>query len=179
MVSIRAAKACDAVAIARVHVESWRTTYTGIVPDAYLAGLDEVLRVKLWSEWLAGESIVLVAERAAEVVGFAHAGKIRGPVETCDAEIYSLYLLREAQGRGMGSALLKSIATALKERGFTSMAVWVLERNPSRNFYEKHGGKLATSKVIEIGGARLMEIAYWWPELESLMEEKTKGPGAA
>jgi hypothetical protein len=45
MVSIRAATPDDAVAIAHVHVESWRTTYEGIVPGEYLAGLDETLRV--------------------------------------------------------------------------------------------------------------------------------------
>jgi hypothetical protein len=46
----------------------------------------------------------------------------------------------------------------------------VLERNQSRAFYERCGGLLATSKVIEIGGARLMEVAYWWPSLSVLCE---------
>src|SRR5690242_16483848 len=105
MVSIRAATVEDAAAIAHVHVESWRSTYAGIVPDAYLAGLDETLRVKLWQEWLSGGAVVLVAERKGEVVGFAHAGRIREPVETADAELYSLYLLRDAQGRGIGRGL--------------------------------------------------------------------------
>ena len=168
MVSIRAATAEDATAIAHVHVESWRTTYAGIVPDEYLLGLDEALRVKLWREWLGWETVVLVAERAGCVVGFAHAGKIREPLEACDAELYSLYLLKEAQGKGTGSALLKSAAAVLAERGFNGMALWVLERNPSRSFYEKNGGRLAASKVIEIGGARLMEVAYYWPDLSSL-----------
>lgn len=168
MISIRAATLGDAVAIARVHVESWRTTYKGIVPDEYLAGLDETLRVKLWSEWLNGETSVLVAEHAGEVVGFAHAGKIREPIQICDAELYSLYLIRDEQRRGVGSSLLKSMALELQTQQFTSMAVWVLERNPSRNFYEKRRGKLIASKVIEIGGAKLMEIAYWWPDLGML-----------
>lgn len=168
MVTIRSASVDDAGAIAHVHVESWRTTYVGIVPDAYLAGLDETLRVKLWREWLGGETAVLVAEQAGRVVGFAHAGKNRVSVETCDAELYSIYLLREAQGKGIGSALLKNVAEALQEQGFRSMAVWVLERNPSRHFYEKSGARMATSQVIEIGGARLMEIAYWWADLQSL-----------
>lgn len=168
MVSIRAATADDAGAIARVHVESWRTTYAGIVPDAYLASLDEALRAQLWREWLGGETLVLVAERAREVVGFAHAGKIREPVETSDAELYSLYLLREEQGKGIGLALLKRMAESLAGQGFKSMAVWVLERNRSRGFYERNGGRLALSKVIEIGGARLMEVAYWWPDLAAI-----------
>lgn len=170
MVSIRAAVAEDARAIAHVHVESWRTTYAGIVPDAYLAGLDEALRVKLWQEWLSGETVILVAERKGEIVGFAHAGKIREAVESADAELYSLYLLRDAQGRGIGRGLLKVVAAVLREQGFSSLALWVLERNRARGFYENCGGRIAASRVIEIGGARLMEVAYWWPELTALIE---------
>ena len=168
MVSIRAATPDDAIAIAHVHVESWRTTYAGIVPDDYLAGLDETLRLKLWQEWLSGGAVVLVAERKGEVVGFVHAGKIREAIESADAEIYSLYLLRDSQGRGIGHGLVRAVAAVLQERGFTGVALWVLERNRSRGFYENCGGKLVTSRVIEIGGARLMEVAYWWPDLAFL-----------
>ena len=35
-ISIRAAVAEDAAPIARVHVESWRSTYAGILPDEIL-----------------------------------------------------------------------------------------------------------------------------------------------
>ena len=170
MVAIRPATEADAGAIAHVHVESWRTTYAGIVPDAYLAGLDEVLRAQLWHEWLKGRALVLVAERNGKVAGFAHAGANREALEKCDAELYSIYILRESQGRGTGTALLRAMAAALGERGFTSMAVWVLERNPARNFYEKMGAHLAASKVIEIGGAKLMEVAYAWPDVKSLTQ---------
>ena len=36
---IRPATLEDAPAIARVHVDTWRTTYAGIVPDEHLAKL--------------------------------------------------------------------------------------------------------------------------------------------
>jgi GNAT superfamily N-acetyltransferase len=168
MDSIRAATADDAIAIAHVHVESWRTTYAGIVPDDYLAGLDEALRVKLWREWLASGAVVLVAERKGGVVGFVHAGQVREAIETADAEVYSLYLLKEAQGRGIGRGLLRAVAGVVEQKGFSSLGLWVLERNRSRGFYESCGGRMAISKVIEIGGARLMEVAYWWPDLTVL-----------
>lgn len=168
MVSIRAATGDDAGAIAHVHVETWKTTYAGIVPEAYLAGLDEVLRAKLWHEFLGTNALVLVAEQNGRVVGFAHAGANREVLEECDSELYSIYLLRPAQGRGAGTALLRAIAAALEERGFRSLAVWVLERNPARSFYEKMGAHLAASKVIEIGGAKLMEVAYAWRDLKTL-----------
>jgi hypothetical protein len=41
---VRRAVSGDAASIARVHVESWRSTYAGIVPEAYLRSLDVDLR---------------------------------------------------------------------------------------------------------------------------------------
>ena len=41
---IREASPTDAAAIARVHVDSWRTTYAGIVPADYLANLSYTRR---------------------------------------------------------------------------------------------------------------------------------------
>jgi GNAT superfamily N-acetyltransferase len=167
-IAIRAAGLDDAGAIAQVHVESWRTTYTGIVSDAYLAGLDVMLRTKLWNERLQSGSLVFVAEWDGRVVGFADGGPNREAVGECDAELYAIYLLRDAQKRGMGAGLLRAMATGLLERNFKSMAVWVLEQNRSRSFYEKTGAHMAASKVIEIGGAKLMEVAYVWADLKTL-----------
>jgi GNAT superfamily N-acetyltransferase len=164
-ISIRPARLEDAGEIAHVHVESWRSTYAGILPDKYLAGLDETLRERLWREWLSGETFVLVAEKNGHVVGFAHAGAIREEVEACDAQLYAIYLLKEAQGLGIGTALLRGIVAELTDRNFKSLAVWVLERNRSRVFYEKTGAHLANSKVIEIGGLKLLEVAYRWDDL--------------
>ena len=38
-VAIRRAQAGDAEAIARIHVETWRATYAGLLPDRYLVGM--------------------------------------------------------------------------------------------------------------------------------------------
>ena len=165
---IRAAVEADAGAIAHVHVASWQTTYAGIVPDAYLAGLDEALRARLWAERLRGGTLVFVAEWDGRVVGFADGGANREAVGGCDAELYAIYLLKDAQKRGIGAGLLQAMATALLERNFKSIAVWVLEQNRSRGFYEKAGARLATSKVIDIGGTKLMEVAYVWASLKEL-----------
>ena len=47
---IREASPTDATAIARVHVDSWRTTYAGIVPADYLANLSYVQREQFWCD---------------------------------------------------------------------------------------------------------------------------------
>lgn len=172
MVSIRAATQHDAVEISHVHVLSWRTTYAGIVPDEYLAALNEAERVPLWREWLTRDVQVYIADLDGKVIGFISGGPIREPVQNYDAELFAIYLLQPAQRHGIGTALLRELAGSLISKGFTSMAVWVLERNPSRHFYVKSGAQLVTSKEIEIGGAMLSEVAYGWPVLEAIRSPK-------
>jgi L-amino acid N-acyltransferase YncA len=165
MVSVRAATEQDASAISHVHIQSWLTTYAGIVPDDYLSSLNEAERVPLWREWLARDIHVYVAELDGEVVGFISGGQIREPLQEYDAELFAIYLLQRAQGIGIGTALLKKLADSLNAKGFKSMAVWVLQNNPSIRFYEKSGALPVSSKKIEIGGALLSELAFAWPDL--------------
>jgi hypothetical protein len=88
MISIRAATERDAVAIAHVHVQSWRTTYAGIVPEEYLATLNEAERVLLWRDWLTRDLRVYIADLDGEIVGFISGEAIREPVQTYDAELF-------------------------------------------------------------------------------------------
>jgi len=172
MISIRAATEHDTVAISHVHVQSWRTTYAGIVPEEYLATLNEANRALLWREWLTRDIPVYIADLDGEIVGFISGGAIREPVQTYDAELYAIYLLEQAQRRGIGTALLKELAESLLSKGFTSMIVWVLETNPRRNFYVKSSAQIVTTKDIEIGGVMLLEVSYGWPELQALTSPK-------
>jgi GNAT superfamily N-acetyltransferase len=170
MVLVRAATQHDASAIAHVHVQSWLTTYAGIVPDDYLASLNEAERVLLWQDWLTSNIEVYVAELDGEVVGFISGGQIREPQQGCDAELFAIYLLHHAQRRGLGTALLRKLAESLRAKGFKGMTVWVLERNPAKHFYERSGAALVTTKEIEIGGALLQEVAFAWPDLATIAQ---------
>lgn len=169
MASIRVAEVRDAAAIAHVHVQSWLTTYEGIVPRTYLATLDETERVLLWQEWLTREISVFVAEHEGRVVGFAAGGSIREPLQNYDSELYSLYLLKEAQGHGTGKDLLSQVVEALVQKGRRKMLVWVLEDNPAVRFYKKAGAQPVMSKDIEIGGIQLPELALGWLDLRSFV----------
>jgi L-amino acid N-acyltransferase YncA len=166
MVSVRAATEQNAGAISHVHVESWRTTYAGIVSDAYLAGLDETKGAALWREWLTRDIQVFVAEVNGEVVGFVSGGSMREPLQDYDAELFAIYLLKSAQRLRIGTALLKALAESLNAEGFKSMAAWVLEGNSSSHFYERSGAVRLLSKEIEVGGVMLPVVAYGWPDLE-------------
>jgi|SRR4029077_4683225 len=168
MISIRAATEHDAVAISHVHVQSWRTTYAGIVPEEYLATLNEAERVLLWREWLTRDIPVYIADLDGETVGFISGGAIREPVQTYDAELYAIYLLEQAQRQGIGTALLKKLAESLSSAGYRGMIVWVLEKNPSRYFYERSSAQIVTAKDIQIGGVMLSEVSYGWPDLQAI-----------
>ena len=76
--SIRAARPEDADGIAFVHVESWKTTYAGIVPDDYLASLSVDGRTPIWVKQLQDPAVTsMVAEKDGRIVGFACGGNLR------------------------------------------------------------------------------------------------------
>jgi L-amino acid N-acyltransferase YncA len=171
MLTIRRATPEDAAPIAHVHVDSWRTTYAGIVSAEYLAALNEAEGTTRWQQWLATDTPIYVAALNEQLVGFAAVGPIREPIEAYDAELYAIYILQKAQRQGIGGALLRQISAALLIQDLESMVVWVLDRNPARHFYMRTGAQFLASKQIEIGGAALTESAYGWPNLRSLQEK--------
>ena len=73
--TVREATPADAPGIARVHVDAWRTTYRGLVPDSYLAGLSYADRQTMWERILTTpdrKSFIYVAEAAGgETVRFS------------------------------------------------------------------------------------------------------------
>ena len=165
-VLIRKALVYDAQAIAKVHVDSWRTAYASILSSEFLASLSYEQRQKMWSSILSspeGQSFVYVAESPdRQVVGFACAGPRREGDKVYHGEIYALYLLQNYQRQGLGRQLFRAAVAELNRREMTSLLIWVLAANPARAFYEAMGGKYLSEKDIEIGGQRLIEVAYGW-----------------
>jgi GNAT superfamily N-acetyltransferase len=174
VVSIRAATAGDARAIAEVHVASWRAAYRGIVPDAVLDALSVCERAGRWASRLANPdspSFVYVAEDdAGRVVGFASGGPRRDGDPAYVGELYAIYLLPAVQGKGIGRRLAQAVAHRLEDRGMRSMLVWVLATNPARRFYEALGGRHLGAQPFEMGGATMTEVAYGWPDIRVLLE---------
>jgi L-amino acid N-acyltransferase YncA len=168
MTTVRAARIEDADRIAYVQVESWKTTYRGIVPDTYLASLSPESRTDSWKDQLNRGSLILVAEDEAGVFGFASGGALRDSIPGYDAELYAIYLLQQKQKQGLGRTLVRRLAEALRGRGYRSLVVWVLERNPSLGFYTCLGGVPVLTKEIQIGGAQLTEVALGWSDIADL-----------
>ena len=170
--TVRAANSADAGSIARVHIDSWRTTYAGVVPAEYLANLSYERRESRWYETLTADqhaTSIFVAEQGGNVVGFATGGPERDGDITYRGELYAIYLLEEHQNRGLGRQLVSAVARSLLADGFSSMLVWVLEDNHgARLFYESLGGELVGRKTVAIGGRDLVELSYGWKDITGL-----------
>lgn len=173
---IRSAIQSDAVQIAEVHVNSWRTTYKGIIPNSFLDNLSVTKRTLIWEKQLDGGnegSKVLVAENeVGQIVGFVSGGLNRLESMPFDSEIYAIYLLEKYQRQGIGELLMSSITSFLTDQGYKSTYLWALEDNRYRSFYEKLGGVPKGREEIEIGSVKLGEIAYGWDNLDRLTTHK-------
>lgn len=170
MVTIRRAAVADAAAIAEVHVETWRDTYAGLVPSRVLVGMRRRHKAAMWSQALdrrRTRQVVMVAEDdAGAVVGFGSCGPAKGVDLDFDGEVYTLYVLPDYQGRGIGARLLAGLFEALLVGGSRSALIWVLAGNPARFFYQTAGGAWIAVREERLWGATLREMAYGWDDLE-------------
>lgn len=165
MANIRPAKPEDAAGIARVHVDSWRSTYRGIIPNDFLDNLSVDRRTSQWQrtlDHLSPSEPVFVCEQAGLILGFISCGPPQTEMPGFDSEVLAIYLLASEQGKGLGRQLFELGTQALQAHGAQACMLWVLADNPSRGFYEHLGGKEISRRTIEIAGQPLGEIAYGW-----------------
>lgn len=171
--TVRDANVMDAAGIARVHVDSWRTTYRGIVSDDYLDSLSYQARESYWHNVLSNpdyKGFVYVADdEAGHIAGFAAGGPAETPDPLHEGELYVIYILQEHQGKGLGRRLVSAVASRLLQTDIRSIKVWVIANNPFRIFYERLGGRELAQQEFEIGGITLTEVAYGWPDVRSLI----------
>ena len=169
---VRGARPEDAPALVRVHIESWRTTYTGIVSENAFDQLEReaTARESRWAERIrqSADAFYIAEHDARGPVGFSSGGANRENSHDFPGELYAIYVLKSHQGKGVGRALVREVTRHLLSIGVTSMIVWVLEANPYRRFYEKLGGLAARRRVVPVAGTPLPEIGYGWPDITPL-----------
>lgn len=167
--TIRKADLRDTKEIAKVHAESWKTTYADIVPDEYLQNLTYESREQIWINSISNGGVFVAENKEGNIVGFSSGGKERsGKYSGFDGEIYAIYILQEFQGQGIGKALVKPIIEEILEMGFNSILVLVLKDNSSRLFYEALGGEKIDTIEVQIAGKKLSELVYGWEDIRNI-----------
>jgi GNAT superfamily N-acetyltransferase len=157
----------DAAALARVHVRSWRETYAGLLPGAFLAQMNAGVYARRWRRQLMSAEppeVVLCAEGAGGLVGYCGAS-----VRDASAEVSTLYVIRPAQRRGVGKRLISSAGKVAAARGATSMRLWVLNGNAkAKSFYEHLGGVAGEERTVGGWDGAFRETLYHWRDIDRI-----------
>jgi GNAT superfamily N-acetyltransferase len=163
--------------IARVYVDTWRSTYAGLLPDRALVNMSYERQTAEWA-WMIRNRCdiqpVIVASEKSGVVGFTSVGTSRATArphgglyaESRVGEVFTLYVRPESQEKGVGRLLLAAGLAALSERGCGRALVWVLRDNPSCFFYERMGGSRVAERRERLWGRDVDEVAFGWPDLK-------------
>jgi GNAT superfamily N-acetyltransferase len=163
--AVREAILDDAAGIARVHTDSWQTSYRGILPDTVLDRIDVGQRVESRRKILRDRSVFqLVAYDVThgDIVGFCDAGPSRRHVPYA-GEVYAIYLAHRAKRHGLGQDMWERVQAWLAASDMRSMIVWVLENNHhARRFYEAMGGRAGSRLQSRVGGYPVVELSYVW-----------------
>ena len=127
--------------MARVHVETWRETYRGIMRDEVLDRPGFVAsRTRFWTAALTdphfARNRAAVAELDGEIIGIA----MSGPPMDADADpawtaqLYLIYVYAAHHGTGAGSRLIDAVLPD------EPASLWVADPNPrAQSFYRKNG----------------------------------------
>ena len=127
--TVRPARLDDAAAICATNRTSLGYDYPA---EQTRQSLEEVLA--------RGEDCVLVAEREGAVLGYIHGQPYRTLYHAPVAKVLALSVARDAQGGGVGRALLARLEDWARAAGFSG--VWLssgMERAGAHVFYERCG----------------------------------------
>src|SRR5262249_61423242 len=96
---VRTATVEDAPAIARIHVDTWRSAYRGLMPDAIIESRSYQRRLDRWSETLRradgdSEGVFVALADDGRIAGFASGGPARDADLGYAGELYTLYVLQ-------------------------------------------------------------------------------------
>lgn len=144
MTLVRPATLDDVSDLARIHVDTWRAAYTGLIPDVVLAAMTLNRAIERWQTVLplhAPHHCLLAEGPTGDATGFVRCGPSRDEeAASTTGEIQALYVRSTSWNTGTGRALLASAEKQLLADGFTEATLWVLTSNErARRFYQRCG----------------------------------------
>jgi ribosomal protein S18 acetylase RimI-like enzyme len=163
-VTIRPARLEDVPELARIQVDTWRSTYKGLIDQNYLDSLSYSDKEQNLAKGISlnyPTTVRLVALLDNVIAGFVIAGSKRGDDWPHTSEMYALYVAENVQGLGAGSALYKEAAEWLRHAGHSGMIIRVLKGNDkSIKFYGSRGARLIGDEPLMLEGIEYNELVF-------------------
>lgn len=163
-VMIRFARDCDLEVMAEISAISKKRAYDGIVTAEIL---DRPIQDKNYRDAQMAvrmkkrTSIVALDKATGQVVGFAQfvLGNEETNAEYADAELCSLYVYPDCQGKGVGVKLLQRVKELCSVDGNKRLALFCFQDNANAvKFYTKNGGTILKEQMHQFGDK---EYPHW------------------
>ena len=170
-ITYRKPKPEEAEAFAALHVQCWKESYRGIVPDLLLDAAKPADRHEMWHNIVVNpRRIVIGAWVDGEPAGFAVAGEPHERIlEDEDGQLAALYILWRFHRMGIGRAMVRQVAKQWIGMGGKSISLGVLAANTgARQFYEKLGAQLVRTDTYHWDGHDLPNCIYIWHDLAKI-----------
>lgn len=153
---IRSATPADIPHIRAVALKVWPVAYSRILSSHQLEYMLDLMYSPqaLMQQLTEQDHLFHLAIRAGAVIGFAGFQPGYRPGTT---RLHKLYVLPEAQGSGVGDALLRGVLGAARSQGDGMVELNVNRFNPALRWYAKRGFTVARDEVIDIGQGYVMD----------------------
>ena len=160
---IREANTSDAERIVRIHLNSWRSTYSNVFPKEVFDKQESEYNTRVENIKNAirnGTSNYVLLEEDNMVKAFICYGDARGDKYKDYKEIYSIYIEDNTQGTGYGTKLIQYCFNIFKKEEYKRVIIRCLKENTANEFYQKMGGKVVESEYSSVHGIDITECVY-------------------
>lgn len=160
---IREANTSDAARIVRIHLNSWRSTYSNVFPKEVFDKQESEYNTRVENIKNAiekGSSNYALLEEDNMVKAFICYGDVRGDKYKECKEIYSIYIESNNQKKGYGTKLIKYCFNIFKKAGYKRVIIRCLKENIANEFYQKMGGKVVELESSNVHGIDITECVY-------------------
>lgn len=166
---IRKANIFDSFEIDEVHVESYKETYKKFITLEVLNNMKSkrTQRIKDMIEEIKHSNPYLVAIEDNNIVGVIKYGKSNDSVHPGSVEIDAMYLLKEYQGKGIGTELFNECIKEVSNE-YDDLVVRCLDKEKANDFYKKMGGVL-DHQTNDDG---LVENIYYFSDIKNMNKTK-------
>lgn len=158
MITVRKATPEDALEISIVSVYTWKTTYSGLIPEAFIdSRIERLMEIAERNKSEIEENNnFIVAMVDGVIVGFACYGESREEEFINSGEIYAIYVLSSFQGKNIGKKIFNSCIEEIKKKRFDSVIINCLKGNNALDFYKHMGAKIIGEREDKINGVLMI-----------------------
>jgi len=160
-IEIRKAVLSDAIDVATILCESWKSAYKDIItPEELEAKTNIAARVEKEKLFIASGANIYITFFENSPCGIISYNKSRDADLSDYAEIIAIYVLEAYWGSGVGKRMMDYALAELKSSGFKRVMLWTFEANArARRFYEECGF-VEDGAVKDSGFSNAKEVRY-------------------